>query len=139
MQSLIQVCRGWIFTLVTEPLTRTKSGPTGQCSVDSLCYLFLVVSTLSFLVPRCFFLSNLYNPCRCQSRGQQADEHMQPPTIAQVGGNDRFVISPHPRGVTRKQSHGGEGSSSHANEEAARITRGHAVVVAREARASDII
>jgi hypothetical protein len=64
---------------------------------------------------------------------------MQPPTIAQVGGNNRLVISPHPRGVTRKQSHGGEGSSSHADEEAARITRGHAVVVAREARASDII
>jgi hypothetical protein len=53
------------------------------------------------------------------------------------GGNDRFVMSPHPRRVTRKASRGGEGSSSHADEEAATITEGR--VVAREARASDVI
>jgi hypothetical protein len=55
------------------------------------------------------------------------------------GGNDRFVISPRPRRVTRKQSRGGEGTSSHTNEEATRIVEGRVVTAAREARASDVI
>jgi hypothetical protein len=55
------------------------------------------------------------------------------------GGNDRFVISPRPRRVTRKQTHGGEGSSSHVDEEATRINEGCAMAAAREARASDVI
>jgi hypothetical protein len=55
------------------------------------------------------------------------------------GGNDQFIISPHSKGATRKQSHGGEGSSIHANEEAERITEGHDVAAARGAKASDII
>jgi hypothetical protein len=55
------------------------------------------------------------------------------------GGNNRFVISPHPRRVTRKQTHGGEGSSSHADEEAAGIAKGHTMIAARGARTSDVI
>jgi hypothetical protein len=55
------------------------------------------------------------------------------------GGNDRFVISPCPRRVTRKQTHGSEGSSSHVDEEAAGIAKGHIVTAARGARASDVI
>jgi hypothetical protein len=55
------------------------------------------------------------------------------------GGNDHFVISPRARRATRTASRGGVGSSSHADEEAARIAEGHAVAMAREARASDVI
>jgi hypothetical protein len=55
------------------------------------------------------------------------------------GGNNRFVISPHPRRSIRKSSRGVEGRSSHADEEAARMSKGHAMAAAIEARASDVI
>jgi hypothetical protein len=55
------------------------------------------------------------------------------------GGHEQFVISPRSRRVIRKVARGGEGSSTRADEEDARIAEGHAMVVAREARASDII
>jgi hypothetical protein len=54
-------------------------------------------------------------------------------------GHDQFVISPHPRRATRKAAHGGEGSSSRADEGDTRIVEWHAMAAAREARASDII
>jgi hypothetical protein len=43
------------------------------------------------------------------------------------GGDDQFIISPRPRRETRKPTHRGESSSYQADEEAARITKGHAV------------
>jgi hypothetical protein len=54
-------------------------------------------------------------------------------------GNDRLVISPRPRRAAQKQSRGGEGSSSHADEEVERIAEGRVVAATREARASDVI
>jgi hypothetical protein len=54
-------------------------------------------------------------------------------------GDDQFVISLQPRRATRKASHGGAASSSRGDVEAARVTEGHAVAAAREARASGII
>jgi hypothetical protein len=54
-------------------------------------------------------------------------------------GQDQFVISPHPRRATQKTSRTCEGSTTQADEEATRVAEGHAVVAAREARASDII
>jgi hypothetical protein len=53
--------------------------------------------------------------------------------------DNQFAISPRPRQVTRKASHGSMASSSRADEEAARVTEGRVVVAAREARASGII
>jgi hypothetical protein len=41
--------------------------------------------------------------------------------------------------ATRKTSRTCEGSTTQADEEATRVAEGHAVVAAREARASDII
>jgi hypothetical protein len=55
------------------------------------------------------------------------------------GGDDQFVISPQPRRITRKASHGNGASSSWTDEEATRVVEGRAMVAAREARASDVI
>jgi hypothetical protein len=55
------------------------------------------------------------------------------------GGHQQIVISPHPRRATRKAARGGEGSSSQADEEDARVVEGRHVAAAREARASDVI
>jgi hypothetical protein len=54
------------------------------------------------------------------------------------GGHEQFVISPRPRRSTTRSSKtscGGEGSSSRAHEEDARIIEGHVVAATREARA----
>jgi hypothetical protein len=54
-------------------------------------------------------------------------------------GDDQFVISLRPRRVTKKASHGRGVSSSRADEEAAWVLEGCAVVAIREARASNVI
>jgi hypothetical protein len=48
------------------------------------------------------------------------------------GGEDQFIISPQPRRVTRKASHGCGASSSQADEEVARVAEGCAVAAARK-------
>jgi hypothetical protein len=145
MQSVIQVCRGRIFSLVTETLTWTKSGPTEHCPAESdkvwwtrttsgwqtLFTCFSFASTLSFLVPHCFskqFVQSLQMPVK-RSASRRASTTSDD---SSSGGNDQFVISPHPRRGKRKASRGGEVSPSHIDEEAAWIVEGHAMAAARE-------
>jgi hypothetical protein len=57
------------------------------------------------------------------------------------GEDEQFVISPRPRRATTRSSKaacGSEGSSSRADEEAARVVEGRVMAVAREAWKSDV-
>jgi hypothetical protein len=74
-----------------------------------------------------------------RSASRQASQGEIASDDSSSGGHEQFVISPRPRRATRKAACGGEGSSSRADEEDARIIEGHVVATAREARASDVI
>jgi hypothetical protein len=74
-----------------------------------------------------------------RSASRQASQGEIASDDSSCGGHEHFVISPHPRRTTRKVAHGGEGSSSQADEEDTRVAEGSAVAAAREARASDVI
>jgi hypothetical protein len=54
-------------------------------------------------------------------------------------GDGQYVISLRPKRATRKASCGGAACSSRADEEAARVAEGHAVVAVREARTNCVI
>jgi hypothetical protein len=65
--------------------------------------------------------------------------HDDPSNDSASGGDDQFIISPHPRRETRKLTHEGEESPSQTNEEAARITEGRAAAATQDAKARDEI
>jgi hypothetical protein len=74
---------------------------------------------------------------RLASRRASHDDPSDDDSVS--GGDDQFVISPQPRRETRKSTRRGEASSAQVDEEAARITEGHATTVARDARVRDEI
>jgi hypothetical protein len=93
----------------------------------------------------CFSLSNLCNSLQILVKrftSKRASQGEIASDDSSSRDDEQYVISPCPRRSTTqsgKTASGGEGCSSRADEEDVWIAEGRAMVVAREARASDII